>query len=212
LKKIHIAHRNSKARLEREGYLTIDVTSRGPEEWRVLSPFYPHGGLPVPGMEGTTSDSVEGIWQGLKVFDGEIAPQYFTGRGKKRRGRPEGHKNGGEVIDYVQARDLIYIPSYMRMVRNCPKARAAAVALIKVAIDAEKEIYLLDFNTNADVCNTKSPLSHASVLATILLENLEVVEKYHNDPSYKKEYDLSMKLVGKNTYIKYPLANDIIYR
>ena len=36
-----------------------------------LSPFYPHGGIPVPFSEGYTATRVEGIWQGLKVFDNE---------------------------------------------------------------------------------------------------------------------------------------------
>src|SRR5262245_22655287 len=45
-----------------------DVTSRGPEPWVRFSPFFPHGGIPVPFTAGRTAMSVEGIWQGLKVF------------------------------------------------------------------------------------------------------------------------------------------------
>lgn len=33
-----------------------------------FSPFYPHGNIPVPLSPGHTAASVEGIWQGLKVF------------------------------------------------------------------------------------------------------------------------------------------------
>jgi hypothetical protein len=47
----------------------IDVTSRGSEPWVRLSPFYPHGGIPVPFTPGVVSASVEGIWQALKVFE-----------------------------------------------------------------------------------------------------------------------------------------------
>ena len=47
----------------------IDVTSKGEGRWQRLSPFFPHGGIPVPFMNGATSMSVEGIWQGLKVFE-----------------------------------------------------------------------------------------------------------------------------------------------
>lgn len=36
---------------------------------RLLSPFYPHGGIPVPFSEGMTATCVEAIWQGLKVFE-----------------------------------------------------------------------------------------------------------------------------------------------
>ncbi|WP_374223344.1 hypothetical protein [Streptomyces sp. F63] len=52
------------------GAEVIDVTSRAPEPWVRLSPFYPHGGIPVPYCDDVTSESVEGIWQALKVFFG----------------------------------------------------------------------------------------------------------------------------------------------
>ncbi|MGI8335793.1 DUF6939 family protein [Actinomadura scrupuli] len=51
------------------GAVVIDVTSRAPEPWVRLSPFYPHGGIPVPFSPGAASQSVEGIWQALKVFE-----------------------------------------------------------------------------------------------------------------------------------------------
>ena len=47
----------------------FDVTSKG--EYKTLSPFYPHGGIPIPFSGSVTSQSVEGIWQGLKVFEHE---------------------------------------------------------------------------------------------------------------------------------------------
>lgn len=49
--------------------IIIDVTSKGEGEWQKLSPFYPHGGIPVPFSDGIRSMSVEGVWQGLKVFE-----------------------------------------------------------------------------------------------------------------------------------------------
>ena len=52
------------------------MTSRGAEPWVRLSPFYPHGGIPIPGHPGRTSQSVEGIWQALKMFATE--PEDFT--------------------------------------------------------------------------------------------------------------------------------------
>ena len=57
--------------LERDypGALFIDVTSRSEDEFVRLSPFYPHGCIPVPFSLDWTSASVEGIWQGLKVFE-----------------------------------------------------------------------------------------------------------------------------------------------
>ena len=46
----------------------IDVTSRGIEPWVRFSPFYPHGGIPIPNSPSVSAQSVEGLWQGLKVF------------------------------------------------------------------------------------------------------------------------------------------------
>lgn len=48
----------------------LDVTSKGPEPWQRFSPFYAHGGIPVPFSVGLAGVSIEGIWQGLKVFEG----------------------------------------------------------------------------------------------------------------------------------------------
>ena len=52
-----------------DGEQIIDVTSKGPDPWVRFSPFYPHGGIPVPFSPGEVAASVEGIWQGLKVFE-----------------------------------------------------------------------------------------------------------------------------------------------
>jgi hypothetical protein len=49
------------------GALVVDVTSKGPEPWVRFSPFLPHGGIPVPNSPGVFAQSVEGLWQGLKV-------------------------------------------------------------------------------------------------------------------------------------------------
>ena len=47
----------------------LDVTSTSNLRYaQLLSPFYPHGNIPIPFSPGFTSYSVEGIWQGLKVF------------------------------------------------------------------------------------------------------------------------------------------------
>lgn len=76
---IHVASRRRRPaslRAEFPDAEIIDVTSKAPEPWVRLSPFYPHGGIPVPYSDGVTSQSVEGIWQALKVFkDADVDPQ-----------------------------------------------------------------------------------------------------------------------------------------
>nr|MBA3532079.1 hypothetical protein [Ardenticatenales bacterium] len=49
--------------------LFLDVTSQGEMPWVKFSPFYPHGNIPIPLSPGHIAASVEGIWQGLKVFE-----------------------------------------------------------------------------------------------------------------------------------------------
>ncbi|HET9223153.1 MAG TPA: hypothetical protein VFO07_11640 [Roseiflexaceae bacterium] len=59
-----IANRRTSAETLRERYgdaPILDVTSRGPQPWVRFSPFYPHGGIPMPLSPGHTAMSVEGI-------------------------------------------------------------------------------------------------------------------------------------------------------
>ena len=51
--------------------IIADVTSQANDGLVRLSPFYPHGDIPVPFSEEYTATCVEGIWQGLKVFENE---------------------------------------------------------------------------------------------------------------------------------------------
>jgi len=47
----------------------VDVTSKGEDPMVKFSPFFPVGEIPIPFSEGEFAESVEGIWQGLKVFE-----------------------------------------------------------------------------------------------------------------------------------------------
>src|SRR5262245_37588151 len=101
----------------------IDLTSQAPKPWVRFSPFYPHGGIPVPLSPGYTGTSVEGIWQGLKVFErADIDRSKLTvttmqnlKRSSRSFGAVLGHRAGldGEyLLDYVEARRSIYLPTY----------------------------------------------------------------------------------------------------
>ena len=130
---IHIASRRLTKRMRSvlyPGALFLDVTSRGNTPWKRFSPFYPHGGIPVPFSPGVYSASVEGIWQGLKVFERSgVAPETFantTMRGIKRTARANGlilgHRrgvHGTSLLSYIDARRLIYLPSYTAVARRC---------------------------------------------------------------------------------------------
>lgn len=160
---------------EYPGCVIIDVTSKGEEEWKQLSPFYPHGGIPVPFSDGVCSMSVEGIWQGLKVFENEDIDrssfQNSTMKGLKRtvrtHGRCLGHKkgvNGSELLGYIDARKQIYLPSYFWMLQN----RCAAQIKKLRDLSRSRTVILLDYDTNADIDNASKPLSHASLICRFI--------------------------------------------
>jgi hypothetical protein len=84
------------------GALIVDVTSKGAEPWVRFSPFFPHGGIPIPNSSGVFAESVEGHWQGLKVFEREdvdphkwaITTMSGIKRSGKSRGAVRGHRYG----------------------------------------------------------------------------------------------------------------------
>jgi hypothetical protein len=153
--------------------LMIDVSSRSSEGWNALSPFYDHGGIPVPGMPGATSRTVEGIWQGLKRFElvGEDLAMLATGKPKKRRmgpstGRILGHVYEGQTVNgAVEARHLIYVPAYTWMVEHCPKAKAKFEELVELARTHVVHVY--DFEESGDI-NSPKPYAHAALLAQMI--------------------------------------------
>ena len=151
--------------------ILADVTSSAKDGLVKLSPFYPHGGIPVPFSDGFTATCVEAIWQGLKVFEGcDVDIQMFKNdtmknikRTVRRFGKPLGHRkgvNGTELLGYIEARKQIYIPVYRWVLEN------KVVGIIERLREASKTktIVLLDYDTNADVENAKKPLSHASLV------------------------------------------------
>ena len=152
--------------------ILADVTSGAKDGLRKLSPFYPHGGIPVPFSEGYTATCVEAIWQGLKVFEScDVDTTLFyndTMKGLKRTvrrfGKPLGHRkgvNGKELLSYIEARKQIYIPTYKWVLE---KKVADIIERLRNASNEGKTIVLLDYDTNADVENAKKPLSHASLI------------------------------------------------
>lgn len=153
----------------------IDVTSHGVQPWVRFSPFYPHGDIPVPFSPGCTGESVEGIWQGLKVFermDVDIAKFAITNmkrikRSSKAYGAVLGHRAGvqGEyLLTYAEARREIYLPSYHWVLTHRLQEQLDELARIGTA----QTIVLLDYETNCDLADLSSPLSHAGLVKRYL--------------------------------------------
>ena len=153
----------------------IDVTSQGPEPWVRFSPFYPHGGIPVPLSTGYIAASVEGIWQGLKVFeraDIDLTKlSNTTMRGLKRSvrslGAVRGHRagiEGRELLDYATARRRIYLPAYRYALDHWLQDELAELR----RLGATQTVVLLDYETNTDLDDLSRPLSHAGLIACYL--------------------------------------------
>ena len=152
--------------------ILADVTSGARDGLVKLSPFYPHGGIPVPFSDGYTATCVEAIWQGLKVFEScDVDVQMFQNdtmknikRTVRRFGKPLGHRkgvNGEELLGYIEARKQIYIPTYRWVLEN---KVAHIIERLRAASNEGKTIVLLDYDTNADVENPQKTLSHASLI------------------------------------------------
>ncbi len=100
--------------------------------------------------------SVEGIWQGLNVFenaDVDTSKFYVNNmkgikRSMRKNGRGLGHRrgaNGNKLFFYVDARREIYLPSYRWILENCLKAEIIALRCRGLG----KDVVLLDYETNA---------------------------------------------------------------
>ena len=148
-----------------------DVTSQATDGLVRLSPFYPHGGIPVPFSEGYTAMCVEAIWQGLKVFEtADVDVNMFANdtmknikRTVRRFGKPLGHRKGvkgTELLGYIEARKQIYLPAYKWVLEN----KVANIIERLREASKTKTIVLLDYTTNCDIDNPKTPLSHAFLI------------------------------------------------
>ena len=136
----------------------IDVTSKAEDDFVRLSPFYPNG---------VTAACVEGIWQGLKVFEQEgIDTSLFTNstmknikRSVRKHGRVLGHRKGvnsSEILSYAEAKHSIYIPAYKWTLEHKTQDLVEKIR----QLSSKGVVVLLDYNTCCDVDATK-PLSHA---------------------------------------------------
>ena len=80
-------------------------------------------------------------------------------------GKPLGHQYGiksNEMLSYLEARVAIYLPTYKWVLEHIPAVVDLARRIKQKA--QETDIVFLDYNTNEDYTNLKSPLSHAALV------------------------------------------------
>lgn len=195
--------------------IILDVTSKA--GWaQQLSPFYPHGGIPIPNSSGMTGMSVEGIWQGLKVFEMQgVSYSHFQNtsmKGLKRTvrtlGKPLGHSygtNSEELLDYLEARIAIYLPTYKWVLENVPTVKDLVDRIRTKSLTTD--IVFLDYNTNEDYTNLRSPLSHAALI------KLYIKGQYPNITLHQHrngEYEINRpKSTERNTSGVLPFLDEI---
>ena len=146
---------------------SINVSSYGDEPYRIFSPFSssPSYRIPVPGQEQLRSSSVESIWQGLKIINGQTDFSLFERTPRKRAGRVEGHQYGQEVLGYQEARRQIYLPAYTYHVVN------NALDVVKDNLEVRLQqgtVTFYDVESNGDINDLSRPYAHASLLSNLL--------------------------------------------
>lgn len=144
----------------------IDVSRFGKPPWNRLSPFHLYDSLiPVPGSD-LFSRSVEGIWQGLKRIAGQTETAQFKRQARKRRGKPQGHEYAYRLLDYDEAKALVYIPSYLFVLQNLETELVAGLR------NAGAQVSVHDVSYQPD-CLGPRPISHAALLTDFLNGELQ---------------------------------------
>ena len=197
---IYIANKKTKEATILKKYpnaLILDISSKGEQPWVKFSPFYPHGNIPIPPKDDNTkyfSQTVEGIWQGLKVFDNEdidrskfeIKNMEGIKRTVRKFGKPLGHRYGVEgktLLDYPTARKKIYLRTYAWVLDNLLQDE---ILLLKEKA-AKQDLVLLDYNTNEDIEDYKKPLSHAGLVKKYLIKKYPELESLTFEQSKAEE-------------------------
>lgn len=172
-----------------EGHLLINTTSRSNNWSKELSPFLVGKGMKLYG--NATASCMENAWQYCKLY-----PSMATEKGyptaayyrwategwasKKAERYPMGKGAiplcsiwNGKRLDYIEAREKIYVPLYVREV-----AKTSAFRMLQSLYKVEKNIVLLDFDgydhislglSYEDVIkNPEKTLGHAFILAMLL--------------------------------------------
>ncbi len=202
---ITIASKRRKAENILKGYpgaILADVTSQATDGLVKLSPFYPHGDIPVPFSPGWTATCVEAIWQGLKVFEhADVDTEMFKNdtmknlkRTVRRFGKPLGHRrgvNGTELLGYIEARKEIYVPAYRWVLEH--KVQSIIERLREAS--RSRTIVLLDYNTNCNINDGRKPLSHAYLIkayAEGLYPYVDAIEGNGTTKTSNKAEELSL--------------------
>lgn len=178
--KIELINRRNKkqiAKMIEDGWFVLDVSNRSEHPtWQKFSPRYPHGDIPVPGRDGTTAVTVEGIWQGLKTFkEGSgIDTSKFNSktsggvaRSKRKYGEIAGFLVADALIDEANARLNVFLPAYKWVLEH--KLGVEMQAILD-QLRLGKNILLIDHNVGEDINDVTKRFSHAAIIKSCLMD------------------------------------------
>ncbi|MDT0262448.1 DUF6939 family protein [Jatrophihabitans lederbergiae] len=158
--------------------------------WRPLGPFtvWDEAVLPVPGRPELRARSVESVWQGLKIVDGELDLAQLAGTPAKRP--PDDQRGGGYRYDrsrfrlgdvelpIVDARLLIYLPLYLYLLEHVVPPDVHERISSWLAIGRTVAFY--DWDANMDIDDSSQSFSHSSLLARWYDNELdELLARHH---------------------------------
>ena len=187
-----VNNRNKKQNtaLEAKGYVLVDITARSKDDvWKRFSPNFPHGDIPVPGLN-TVSLTVDGLWEGLKTFKDGTGVDTAAFRSKTAGKRKYGELHGktahrvrthvlntrarcntkcragvkiGDAIetDELVARRSVFVPAYEWVLEN--KLRREVDVLLGY-LSGGRQIALIDMPPDG------TRFSHATILRDRLLK------------------------------------------
>lgn len=132
--------------------VVIDLTTRDVTYiYAKLSPYYPHGNIPIPNTPKEVFRSVNEVWQKLCIKDSKSEPRKL----KIKKGL---HIN--EYWSYAEARKKILIPLYSWMLEN----NAWDIINDLRELSKNSTVTIIDKSVNCNIDNINEPLSFAFLL------------------------------------------------
>lgn len=174
--------------------IIIDMTAINKQNlFSRLSPYYPHGGIPIPNSPDLYVNSINEVW---RILCTKNNGEFFSSDNTKIRFRKGVNIN--EFWTYTEARWKILIPLYCWMLEN--KAFEIVEYLRKQSSLAT--IVIIDRTLNSNINNLDEPLSCAFLLKAYIegkgpyKDAMREFIEYHNVMIGSREYLYKKKNVG----------------
>lgn len=171
--------------------IIVDLTTKCKMNiFNTLSPYYPHGGIPIPNTPNICLNSVSEVWQKLCVnkcgnLDNTEHENLIFKKGLYIN----------EYWTYTEARRKIFIPLYCWMLEN------KAYNMVEYLREQSplKRIVIIDNSINGNIDNVDKPLSSAFLLKAYIegkepyVNAIKEVTEHHYVMAGRKEIAFQKK-------------------